>query len=260
MPFTIDFLDDGRVLEWNTTPSGATVTEQHDYTPRFYVASRTAGMDPDFRRLQAVYDQHPAVVKTDIVTQRPSFRRDHEDVLAVTVTHIDRITSLARQAYQVPDQPLGDLTCFNVDLSRGFRYCLETGTSPTPNTELSTLRLSVPVSKTASDTYTALSIGNDTVSGSPEAIISAVQAAVETQDPDVLICSTSEIIPALHEMATEAGLAEFSLSRWPDIDYQQLASRSTYASYGQVGHSPARYNVPGRAIIDKSNTFFYNET
>ncbi|TKX83185.1 DNA polymerase I, partial [Halorubrum sp. SS5] len=51
-----------------------------------------------------------------------------------------------------------------------------------------------------------------------------------------------------------------SLSRWPDVDYQQLASRSTYSSYGRVGHSPARYNVPGRAIIDESNTFFYGET
>ena len=30
--------------------------------------------------------------------------------------------------------------------------------------------------------------------------------------------------------------------------------------YGRVGHSPARYNVPGRAIIDESNTFFYGET
>ena len=29
---------------------------------------------------------------------------------------------------------------------------------------------------------------------------------------------------------------------------------------GRVGHSPARYNVPGRAIIDGANTFFYGET
>ena len=61
-------------------------------------------------------------------------------------------------------------------------------------------------------------------------------------------------------MATDAGVDDFSLSRWPDVDYQQLASRSTYSSYGRVGHSPARYNVPGRAIIDESNTFFYGET
>jgi len=48
--------------------------------------------------------------------------------------------------------------------------------------------------------------------------------------------------------------------RTPDVNYQQLASRPTYSSYGRVGHSPARYNGPGRAIIDESNTFFYGET
>jgi len=67
--------------------------------------------------------------------------------------------------------------------------------------------------------------------------------ALETHDPDVLVCSTSEIVPTLYEMATDAGVDDFSLSRWPDVDYQQLASRSTYSSYGRVGHSPARYNV-----------------
>jgi DNA polymerase I len=61
-------------------------------------------------------------------------------------------------------------------------------------------------------------------------------------------------------MAAGAGVKGFSLSRWPDVDDQRLASRSTYSSYGRVGHSPARYNVPGRAIIHESNTFFYGET
>ena len=57
-----------------------------------------------------------------------------------------------------------------------------------------------------------------------------------------------------------SGVDDFSLSRLADIDYQQLASRWTYSSYGRVGHSPARYNVPGRTIIDESNTFFYGGT
>ena len=47
----------------------------------------------------------------------------------------------------------------------------------------------------------------------------AVQAAFEAHDPDVLVCSTYEIVPTLHEMATVAGVDDFSLSRWPDVDY-----------------------------------------
>ena len=260
MPFSIDFLDDGRVLEWERTADGAVATERGDYTPRFYVAARDPDADLDLTTLQSVYDQHPDVVATETVARRPGFRRDEEAVLAVDVAHIDRVTPLARQARQLSAYPVGDLACFNVDFSREFRYCLETGADPTPASELSTLRLSVPVTETSNDVHRELAVAGDTVTGSPTDILTAVQGALEAHDPDVLVCSTSEIVPTLYEMAAAAGVDDFSLSRWPDVDYQQLATRSTYSSYGRVGHSPARYNVPGRAIIDESNTFFYGET
>jgi len=260
MPFTIDFLDDGRILEWDVTADGAVATEHADYTPRFYVAARDPDADIDLTALQSVYDQHPDVVATEIVTRRPGFRRGEESVLAIDVDHIDRITSLARQARQLDTYPVGDLACFNVDFSREFRYCLEEDVDPTPASELSTLRLSVPVTETGADTYAELSLAGDTITGSPTDILTAIQAALEERDPDILVCSTSEIIPTLYEMAAAAGVDWFTLSRVPDVDYQQLASRSTYSSYGRIGHSPARYNVPGRAIIDESNTFFYGET
>jgi len=169
-----------------------------------------------------VYDQHPDVVATEMVTQRPGFRRDEEAVLAVDVAHIDRVTPLARQARQLSAYPVGDLACFNVDFSREFRYCLETGADPTPASELSTLRLSVPVTETSNDVYGELSVAGDTVTGSSTDILTAVQGALETHDPDVLVCSTSEIVPTLYEMATDADVDDFSLSRWPDVDYQQL--------------------------------------
>jgi len=240
MPFTIDFLDDGRVLEWEATADGAVATERDKYTPRFYVAPRDPETDLDLTTLQSVYDQHPDVVATEMVTRRPGFRRDEEPVLAVDVAHIDRVTPLARQARQLSAYPVGDLACFNVDFSREFRYCLETGADPTPASELSTLRLSVPVTETSNDVYGELTVDGDAVTGSPTDILTAVQGALDAHDPDVLVCSTSEIIPTLYEMATDAGVDDFSLSRWPDVDYQQLASRSTYSSYGRVGHSPAQ--------------------
>ncbi|MFC7043841.1 type B DNA-directed DNA polymerase [Halonotius sp. GCM10025705] len=260
MPFTIDFLNDGRILEWEATTNGAVVTERDSYTPRFYVGSREPETDLDLTTLRSVYDQHPDVVSTEMVSRRPGFRRDEELVLAVDISHIDRITSLAKQTRQLSEHPIGNLACFNVDLSREFRYCLENSVDPTPTTELSTLRLSVPMSETSNDVYGELSIGGDTVSGSPVEILTTVQATLEEHDPDILICSTGDIIPTLHQMARASDIDDFALSRWPDVDYQELASRSTYSSYGQVGHSPARYNIPGRVIIDESNTFFYEET
>ncbi len=254
----MDFLDDGRVLEWDA--DSAVVTERDDYAPRFYVGARDPTMDVDVSELRALYDRHPDVVATEVVERRPGFRRDEEAVLAVDVTHVDWITRLAQQARELSTQPLGDIACFNVDLSPEFRYCLETDTDPTPTAELSTLRLSVPVTETSGDRYGELAIDGETITGAPGTILRAVQSALDRRDPDVLVCSTGDIVPTLYGMAEAVGFEEFSMSRWPDADYQQLASRSTYSSYGRVGHSPARYNVPGRAIIDESNTFFYGET
>ena len=136
MPFSIDFLDDGRVLEWEATAEGA--------------------------------------VATEMVARRPGFRRAEEPVLAVDVPHIDRVTPLARQARQLSAYPVGDLACFNVDFSREFRYCLETGANTTPASELSTLRLSVPVTETSNHVYSEVSVAGDTVTSSPTKLLTAV--------------------------------------------------------------------------------------
>ncbi|WP_436909012.1 type B DNA-directed DNA polymerase [Halosimplex marinum] len=259
MPFAFDFLEDGRVLEWTVTDDGAEPTVVDDYTPRIFVGPRDPEADIDLVPLRQFYERHPDVLGTEVVERRPGFRRDIERVLAVDVSHVDRVTSLARQARQLDAYPVGDLACYNVDFTREFRYCLERGVDPTPTGDLTTLSLSVPVTETAGDTYETLTVAGDTVTGSPATILDAVTAAVEARDPDVLVCSTADIVPTLYSMADQVG-NEFSLSRWPDVEYQQLAGQSTYTSYGRVGHSPARYNVSGRAIIDESATFLYDET
>ncbi len=260
MPFTIDFLDDGRVLEWTVTDDGAEPTVVDHYTPRFFVGPRDPEADIDLARLRQCYERHPAVAGVEVVERRPGFRRDPERLLAVDATHIDRVASLARQARRLDAYPVGELACYNVDFTREFRYCLERGVDPTPTGDLTTLSLSVPFTETAGDTYETLTVAGDTVTGSPATILDAVATAVEARDPDVLVCSTADIVPTLYGMAARADIEEFTLSRWPDVDSQQLAGQSTYTSYGRVGHSPARYNVPGRAIIDESATFLYDET
>jgi DNA polymerase I len=96
---------------------------------------------------------------------------------------------------------------------------------------MSTLHLGVPTTELTEDAYSELAVAGETVMGSPADILTAVQTAVDACDPDILVCATSELVPTLHEMAAAAGHDEFTLSRWPAVDYQQLARRSTYASY-----------------------------
>jgi len=260
MPFSIDFLDDGRILEWEATADGTVATERDDYTPCFYVGARDPETDLDLTTLQSVYDQHPDVVATEMVTQRPGFRRDEGG------------RSRGRRRPHRPRHPTRPASAPAVGLSsRGSRLFQRRLLARVP--VLSGDRRRSDAGERAVDTAAQRPSDRNEqrclwgavrcrrhrhrlVDGYPD----RRPRALETHDPDVLVCSTSEIVPTLYEMATDADVDDFSLSRWPDVDYQQLASRSTYSSYGRVGHSPARYNVPGRAIIDESNTFFYGET
>jgi DNA polymerase I len=154
----------------------------------------------------------------------------------------------------------GDLRLYNVDFSREFRYCLETETSPVPEGELSTLEIDVPVTAMGGDPpgITEAIVDDQQVQGDPLSVLDTILDRITHADPDVLVLSSAEIIPQLFRTATRNDVGHISVGRRPG--FQQLAGQSTYESYGQIGHSPARYNVPGRAIIDKSNTFFHSQT
>ncbi|WP_323676164.1 type B DNA-directed DNA polymerase [Halorubellus sp. PRR65] len=149
-------------------------------------------------------------------------------------------------------------------------------TAPTPARDPETFTVAVPEGERGNDAYEALvvdsvasstrradgttsggSADGDRVSGDPPAVAAAVDSRVAAADPDVLVLDTAKLVPRL-AAASEKPASEYALGREPG--YRELAGESTYTSYGAVGHSPARYAVPGRAIVDLSNTFFVNET
>ena len=51
---------------------------------------------------------------------------------------VDHARSLAHRARQLSDYSIGELACFNVDLAREFRYCLENDRDPTAGRGVST--------------------------------------------------------------------------------------------------------------------------
>jgi DNA polymerase I len=248
---TIDYTDEG-VLEWHAIPSGVDMRKNTSYTPTIYVVAMAAtALDGLAGRLD-----HRSDVRTTVREQwRPAFRRDPETVLRVEVASIDRVQPLAGWIRR-QGRP-GTYRLFNVDFSREFRYCLEQGLDPTPGRDLRTLELGHPQPGTPEAPVASLQIGTELHEGPPAEIVARLRERLQTVDPDVLVLSTAELVPALFETATQ-GDQSFQLGRRPG--YEQLATNSTYESYGQVGHSPARYNVPGRVIVDQSNTFFYQET
>jgi DNA polymerase I len=270
MPFTFDFHDDGRVLEWSVaaadegTTSGADVTceEITDYTPTLYVvADRPEQLDRAHEHLA----RFPSVVDTVLERHRPGFRHSAESLLRVDVDRVSAVRELALEIEGWGPPGYYSYRCFNVDFSREFRYCLEEGIDPTPGSArpLRTLDLELPDEHLASESLAGLRIDGEPVATTEarvdtEQALDAITAALAERDPDVLVLSSGNLVPLCYSLAEECGYPGFDLGRRPG--YQQLAGASTYESYGRVGHSPARYNVPGRVIIDRSTSFMWRET
>ncbi|WP_458209274.1 type B DNA-directed DNA polymerase [Haladaptatus sp. NG-SE-30] len=251
MVYKVDYLD-GDVFRWSLTKTGAEYERDRSYTPTMYVSAHGSGSLADAR---AGLRDHPAVDRVGVVDERVSFRHDPEPVLRVDVVDLDAVTTAARmiQRWGAP----GEYRCYNVDLSREFRYCLETDRSPVPDRDLVTMQVAVPEAELVSETVTELTIDEELVTGDGRSVLETLSGRIDRVDPDVLLLNTSEVVPVLYRQAERLDV-RFQLGRRPG--WQQLAGESTYTSYGRVGHSPARYNLPGRVIVDRSNTFMWNQT
>ena len=251
MPYKIDDTDDG-VIEWHATGDGVATTTVDDYTPTIY-ASATAANDLD--ALDQHLTQRGDVVDTAFERWRTAFRSEPESVLRIDVSAIDRVRPVAGSIRR-RGRP-GTYRLYNVDFSREFRYCLEQDRSPSPGRDLRQCTLSVPDPGAPTAPISSLTIDGETIDGGPGDVLDSLEVALAATDPDVLVVSSAAVVPAVFETATRSN-HDCQLGRRPG--YERLASKSTFESYGQVGHSPARYNVPGRALVDTSNTFFYHES
>ena len=272
---TVDFRPSGDVVHWALTDDGVTRTVQEGYTPTLFVGEAVRdlygrrggptptppdrnGLSDSLAELQAFLTRQDAVVDMQCESHRQTFRTPPRPLLRIDAASADTVRRIAQRVQQF-NAP-AEHTCYNVDLTRQFRYCLETTTPANPDQSvrsLRTLSLSIPPHKSGISALLHLTIDGDAAGQTPEAAVTAVDHVVRERDPDVIIVSTAELIPLLFDAADTHDVPSFELGREPG--YTKLAGESTYTSYGQVGHSPARYTLPGRVVIDESNTFFYHE-
>ena len=251
MPYKFDYCD-GDVLAWSLTDEEAEVTRFESYTPTVYISA--VGSD-QLAKAERHLSELPAVKRTETEHWRTGFRNDTEPVIRVDIAHIDAVTDVASTVAGWGSP--GTYRLYNVDFTREFRFCLETDRVPLPERSLRTVSLEAPPEQLTRGQLRQLTVDDITVDGTT-AILETVIERLETIDPDVLVVQSSALIPQLYELAERCDSERFDLGRRPG--YEQLAGESTYESYGQLGHSPARYNVPGRVIIDRSNTFMWDET
>jgi len=248
MAFKTEFDDDGTPTVWTTDGAGVTARRDEGYRPSIYAAAR----EDRTRYLDWLADALAADPKVDgIVDERhfPTLRADERSpVLRIDVERIGEIRQLAREIRQREheDHAPGVVALYDVDLDPQFRYCLDTGRDPMPDRDFRTLSLSLPEPSLADGDPTGLRVEDEPVGDEEASVRAALERRLTEHDPDVLVLSSGEIVPLLADAGVDLG-------RRPG--YERLAGASTYASYGRVGHSPARYDVPGRVLVDRSNSF-----
>ncbi|MBX0322306.1 type B DNA-directed DNA polymerase [Halomicroarcula sp. F13] len=238
----------------------ASVREDRRYTPSLYAAAPEDVLTTLRERLAV----DPKVADTGFERRFTSLRADDRDrVLRVDCERPDELRTLAREVRCVhePDRwAPGTVRLYDVDLDPTARYCLTTGTSPVPEADLRSLSLSLPTAALADGDPTELCCDGqrlaETRPADEGAVLRALARRLAARDPDVLVLSSADLVPLLHDWADALGV-DCHLGR--EAGYRRLAGANTYQSYGRVGHSPARYSVPGRAIVDRSNSFLWSE-
>jgi DNA polymerase I len=270
MAFKVDVTDDA-VVEWHRTPDGDLRTERTtDYRPTIYVAS-AENPRADLREALAA---DPKVASTAVEEWYTRLAADErEPVLRVDLARPSEVGPLAREIRRVHERGSyapGTFRLYNVDFSPQFRYCVETGTDPAIPDEasLSTMEIRIGRKRLADRDLSKLEIDGESLRAAPEVLLEILENRLADADPDVLVVSHGDLVLLLYEKADECGREGFELGRTREgqfgddsFGFRKLAGASTYGSiddsYGRVGHSPARYDVPGRAIVDASNSFLW---
>ena len=296
--YKVDFAPDGTVTRWRTTGDGVEATEDPDYHPTVYVTAPPDPLDDLRGRLARdpkVLEAAMVAKRHDLHDAAPE---PALGITLERVHDVQPLAREVRGVHEPGSYAPGTFRCFDVDLSPQFRYCLDTGVDPVPVGDLSTLELAIGEKPLADGDVSALRVGGgrpgaagssgpgERLGGTPRETLAALSRRLADDDPDVLVVSHSAVVPLLFEAAAEQGLApegggaygepveggagaaaadgddaapgDFHLGR--RAGYRTLAGSNTFVSYGNVGYSPARYDVPGRALIDTSNSFLWHET
>ena len=196
MTLTLDYLDDGRVVEWTLTPNGAARTIHNGYTPSLYVGDAPGdlygrqggptpstperdGLSPALQNLRAFLDGQQAVSDLSVESHRQTFRTEARPLLRVDAASIEAVRTVAKRARQF-DQP-DSFTCYNVDFTRQLRYCLETDTLAGPDRsvrDLRTLHLEFPSHESGIESLPQLAVDGERVGSTPREVVEAVATSV----------------------------------------------------------------------------------
>ena len=270
MTVTVDFRD-GDAIVWTRTADGLERERVADYEPSLFVAGPADARD----HLATWLGGDGRVTWTGTAERYRSLAaREPTPMLRVDLGHPEAAGPVARRVrreFEAAYHPPGTLRLYDVDLSPGFRFHLDTGRTPSPEGDLVTLRVDLPEPALSAGDASGLRVAGDPLSDDERDAIEALSTRLASTDPDVLVLSSADAGPVVTRRAEALGVP-FSWGRDPNGDelgpsepdadgrgWRKLAGENTFESYGRVGHSPARYSIPGRAVLDRANSFMWGK-
>jgi len=268
------------MVYWIRTRRGSHRLADRSFLPKIYVHA-----SPDrLRELEMALPILGAVESVGREMKRTWLGEREREVLAVTVRDYDKVEDVAhtidnRGRYK-------DYSLFNVDLRFSQRYFVEKDLFPMGLVEfrpkphmlddpyeidyerapLSSTVLSIaPEARrgipTFGDRLRSAKVGEHTVDGSEEDVLTGIQELLREEDPDVLYTDGGDefALPYLYERAKRLGLPPLRLGRDED-DQRTDRKGKSYFTYGQIKYKPPSYKLRGRIHIDRSSSFMFMES
>ena len=249
MVFKIDFIN-GKTISWEKTDSGVEPTRHRDYRPRFYIE----GEKSKLHKSRPWLTRQDGVVATKFETWKPTLSKPEKQVLRVDALNEEKLKSAANKL----KKSFGRSTFrfYNLGFSPQFRFCLQNKICPITEKELTRVEIELHRKHIADRDISDLRINGNKMGETEREVLENLENYWINEDPDLVLINRPQVLKILRQKIEEKEM-EFSLGR---IDnFQKLAGENTVSSYGKTVHSSARYNLPGRIVIDKSNSFLLGD-
>lgn len=249
MVFKIDFVE-GKTISWKRTENGVKANRYRDYHPRFYIE----GSKSKLHKSRPWLSRQRGVVATCFEHWRPTLTKPEKQVLRIDCSSDKALKSVANML----KKSFGRSTFrfYNVEFSPQFRFCLQNEICPTPENTLTGAELSLHRKYLADRDISRLKLNAKRLGRTEESTLKTLQERWKKKNPDLITVNRGQLLHLLNRKIDEYSL-DFQLGRINR--FQKLAEGNTVSSYGKKQHKASRYNIPGRIVIDRSNSFMLDE-
>ena len=249
MVFKVDFIN-GKTVTWERTESGVQPTRHRDYRPRFYIEGERSKL----HKSRPWLTRQQGIVATSFETWKPTLSKPEKKVLRVDAVNEEKLKSAANKL----KKSFGRSTFrfYNLGFSPQFRFCLQNEVCPVPEHDLRRIELNLHRKHLAERDISGLTVDGERLGENEKEVINSFKQLWERKDPDMVLVNRSQVLELLNDKIKQSKY-DFSLGRIRK--FQKLAGENTVSSYGKTVHSAARYNIPGRVVIDRSNSFLLKD-